>query len=281
MENKIVWLTGHSGAGKTTIARELQAQWPCVVLDGNEMRESVSTRVGFTPADREEHNYRVARLAGVLVKQTNVVVAVIAPLRLVRERISASVPRVSWVWVKRTLPERENHFYEPSPEYPVLDHDVLDVTKSVERLKEIIGVGAKKTYSLFIGRWQPLHSGHLALFDKVRREGRNICIAIRDTEVSDHNPFSVVERLKTIHDLVPDARLVVIPDIDEVVHGRKVGWRVREIRLDEETEAVSATEIRKKTDEKDCICRDHVFREGVHLPGCPLHSGTDIRKEQP
>lgn len=243
MENKIVWLTGHSGAGKTRIARELQAQWPCVVLDGNEMRESVSLGTGFTPVEREEHNLRVARLAGVLVKQRNVLVAVIAPLRLVRESISTFLP-VTWVWVKRTLPERDNHFYEPSPEYPVLDHDGLSVTESIERLKGIIGIEVKKQYSLFIGRWQPLHSGHLALFDKVRREGRNICIAIRDTEISDDNPFSVVERLRTIHDLVPDARLVVIPDIDEVVHGRKVGWGVREIRLDEKTEAMSGTQLR-------------------------------------
>ena len=38
----IVWLTGGSGAGKTTLANLLQAEMTCVVLDGDEMRASIS-----------------------------------------------------------------------------------------------------------------------------------------------------------------------------------------------------------------------------------------------
>jgi len=42
-------------------------------------------------------------------------------------------------------------------------------------------------------------------------------------------------------------KVISIPDVEEVVYGRKVGWGMREIRLDEETEKISATEIRKKS----------------------------------
>jgi len=42
-------------------------------------------------------------------------------------------------------------------------------------------------------------------------------------------------------------RVVVIPDITEVCYGRKVGWGIREIKLDAATERISATKIREKS----------------------------------
>jgi len=100
-------------------------------------------------------------------------------------------------------------------------------------------------YSLFIGRWQPFHEGHQKLIQKVLDEGKNVCVAIRDTEVSEENPFTVEERTKMISSVFPQVKIIVIPDIEEVVHGRKVGWGIREIHLDDKTEKVSGTKIRK------------------------------------
>ncbi len=101
-------------------------------------------------------------------------------------------------------------------------------------------------YSLFIGRWQPFHEGHRKLIQKVLDEGRNVCVAIRDTEISEENPFTAEEREKMILRAFPMVRVIVIPDIEEVVFGRKVGWGIREIKLDEDTESISATEIRRE-----------------------------------
>lgn len=238
----IVWLTGQSGAGKTTLARMLQKEWPCINLDGDEMRHSISLGNGFSREDRTEHNYRVARLAKVLSAQMNVVVSVVSPIRGVRCTIDMiCAPR--WVYVKRTLPKREGHFYEEPDSYPVLDHDVLSIDESCSKLISILGI-SKKTYSLFIGRWQPLHEGHLALFDSVRSEGRNIAIGVRDTECDSNNPYSIGKRVEMIKSAVPDAKVFIIPDINEIVYGRGVGWGVREIRLADDIEAISATEIR-------------------------------------
>jgi energy-coupling factor transporter ATP-binding protein EcfA2 len=240
---KIIWLTGHSGAGKTTLAKRLQENWPCIILDGDEMRDSISFCAGFSRDERAEHNYRVARLAKVLSKQSNVVVAVIAPMRDVRAIIDG-ICFPQWVYVKRTLPEREGHFYEePDNDYPVIDHDKLNRKESCVTLMKILGI-EKKIYSVFIGRWQPLHAGHLALFDKVRSEGKNIAIGIRDTEISENNPYNIAQRKRRIKAQVPDAKIFVIPDTEEIVYGRKVGWGIREIRFDKDIEAISATEIR-------------------------------------
>jgi hypothetical protein len=87
----------------------------------------------------------------------------------------------------------------------------------------------------------------LALFDVVRKEGKKIAIGIRDTGADENNPFSALERYDTIKLMVPDAFIFIMPDIDEVCYGRGVGWKVREIRLDEKTEKISATEIRRAT----------------------------------
>ncbi len=107
----------------------------------------------------------------------------------------------------------------------------------------------KKTYSLFIGRWQPFHDGHKAMIDLVINEGKSVCIVLRDTRKDASNPFSVEERIEMIRKVYPDedtVKIIVIPDISEVCYGRKVGYGIREIRLGEELETISGTKIREK-----------------------------------
>lgn len=102
-----------------------------------------------------------------------------------------------------------------------------------------------KKYSLFIGRWQPFHAGHKALIQTVLDEGKNVLVGIRDTEISESDPFTAEEREKMIKEALPQVRTIILPDIEEVVYGRKVGWGIREIHLGEEIEKISGTEIRK------------------------------------
>ena len=102
--------------------------------------------------------------------------------------------------------------------------------------------------SLIIGRFQPFHEGHKALIDSVLAEGKDVLIAIRDTPRSATDPYSLVERWDMIRKVYPDGRRVAImyiQDISEIVFGRQVGYGIREIRLDAETEAISGTKIRE------------------------------------
>jgi len=101
--------------------------------------------------------------------------------------------------------------------------------------------------SLFIGRWQKFHEGHKKLIDTVLAEGKPVLIAIRDTKISEKNPFTVADRWKMIAEVYgdnPNVRIMQIPDIAEVIYGRDVGWSIREIRLDSEMESISATKVR-------------------------------------
>jgi len=81
-----VWMTGLSGAGKSTLALALErtlvhAGHPCLVLDGDVVREGLNRDLGFSASDRVENMRRVAQVArlandaGVLV-----LVALISPL---------------------------------------------------------------------------------------------------------------------------------------------------------------------------------------------------------
>lgn len=133
----IVWLTGESGAGKTTLAKKFKKEFPfCLILDGDDMRDSISDE-GFDRAGRRLHNLRVARLAKTLEPQILIMVSVIAPIQSVRDEID-EICRPIWVHVKRTIPAREGHFYEEPLDVPAVDHDTLGVDESYLRLKQIL-----------------------------------------------------------------------------------------------------------------------------------------------
>jgi len=109
-------------------------------------------------------------------------------------------------------------------------------------------------FSLFIGRWQPLHQSHIKLMRVVLDEGGKVCIGIRNSKVDENNPYSVEDRVKMIkkefHKELSNGTVewAVLPDIKECCHGRRVGWGVREIKLDKESEDVSGTKIREQDD---------------------------------
>jgi adenylylsulfate kinase len=143
----ILWLTGNSGAGKTTLAMGIRDNFNgdlgqgtildrrIVVLDGDEMRATISTEEGLSPEDRRRHNLRVARLAKLLQEHGFcVVVAVIAPFEQVRMEIS-SFCHPLWIYVKRSNLSGPDRPYEP-PAYPVLviDNDRCSIEQARDAL---------------------------------------------------------------------------------------------------------------------------------------------------
>ena len=103
-------------------------------------------------------------------------------------------------------------------------------------------------YSLFIGRWAPFHKGHRALIQTALDRGKHVLIAIRDTKISPDDPYTTKERKKQIMKTFPSSRdrikLLVIPDIDEVLYGRTVGYGIKQIDLTNDLHKISATKIR-------------------------------------
>lgn len=147
----VLWLTGNSGAGKSTLAfalRELfnehvDAAHPLarrvIVLDGDEMRETISRDEGFSPEDRRKHNMRVARLAALLRDAGHlVIVSVIAPFESVREEVAVLCDPV-WIYIQRSNLDAADRPYEP-PLSPALtlNNDILTIEQTREHCLEFI-----------------------------------------------------------------------------------------------------------------------------------------------
>jgi adenylylsulfate kinase len=107
-------------------------------------------------------------------------------------------------------------------------------------------------YAMFIGRFQPLHESHQALFQQALDEGKNLLICIRDGEINEKNPFTAEQVKKTVEDtyalLVNSGivKVMVIPDICSVEFGRGVGYDIIEHIPPTEIGDVSATKIREQ-----------------------------------
>jgi len=169
----VFWLTGNTGSGKTTLARSIElyfnetsapdhpAAKRVIVLDGDEMRATISTQESLSPEDRRTHNVRVARLAKLFQsKGFLVVVSVIAPFEKVRSEID-SICSPLWVYLKRSHLEAKDRPYE-FPTHPalVIDQDALSMEEAGDRLlRYIIGMLAKS-------RMIPTHDRHV---DKISK----------------------------------------------------------------------------------------------------------------
>ena len=115
-------------------------------------------------------------------------------------------------------------------------------------------------YSMFVGRWQPLHKGHLWLINERLKHGKNIWLAIRDIEPDENNPWTAQEieqmvRDGELKDLILNGRVIVsiIPDIESINYGRDVGYDVIEHVPPSEIGEISATSLRKKMREEGKI----------------------------
>jgi adenylyl-sulfate kinase len=107
----VVWLTGFSGCGKTTIARLLETELrkrgeKVEVLDGDEVRQGLSPKLGFSAEDRNLHNRRVIYLSKLLMRNgVNVIVSLISPYRKTRAYARAQLARFIEVYVKASIEE--------------------------------------------------------------------------------------------------------------------------------------------------------------------------------
>ncbi|HEX4514370.1 MAG TPA: adenylyl-sulfate kinase [Polyangiaceae bacterium] len=95
----VIWFTGLSGAGKTTItdalAPELRARGERVeVLDGDVVRTNLSKGLGFSREDRDTNIARIAFVADLLARNgVTVVVAAISPYRNTRDAARALIEK--------------------------------------------------------------------------------------------------------------------------------------------------------------------------------------------
>jgi nicotinamide mononucleotide adenylyltransferase len=123
----------------------------------------------------------------------------------------------------------------------------------------------KTPTAMLMGRWQPWHDGHTALFKKALMETGQVCIMIRDvggivgvdagagrTTSQDDNPFDIHKVKKNIRvallkeGFTYDVEYIImtVPNIVDISYGRGVGYTFTQHDLGEEIHSISATQIR-------------------------------------
>ena len=114
-----------------------------------------------------------------------------------------------------------------------------------------------------LGRWQPWHDGHTALFKKALLETGQVCIQIRTvpqdedasagrTMLQDDNPFTVDDVTRNIRvaldkegfTLGEEYIVMKVPNIVDISYGRGVGYTFTQHDLGEDIHNISATKIR-------------------------------------
>jgi phosphopantetheine adenylyltransferase len=113
----------------------------------------------------------------------------------------------------------------------------------------------KKPTAQMLGRWQPFHDGHYALFEEIVKKTGQVCIQIRDVQGVDDNPFDFETVKKNIEDRLNPKyegrfKIMLVPNITNISYGRGVGYKIEEVVLSEEIQKISATKIRAKMREK-------------------------------
>lgn len=104
--------------------------------------------------------------------------------------------------------------------------------------------------TLLLGRFQPWHDGHQALFDQALAKTGQVLILVRDTQGTDEkNPFDfefvksrIDQALRETH--AGQYQIQLSPNITNMVYGRDVGYLIEQVHLGAQIESISATQVR-------------------------------------
>jgi cytidyltransferase-like protein len=249
-----ILIMGLPGAGKTTLATALAPLLNAVVFNADAVRANISRDLGFSHQERVEHARRMGWLCDRVVEAGGTVIAdFICPTDETRQAFGQAFT----IWVDRISAGRfddTNRMFvvprrfdirvsaEGSPQYWA--------EQALLRLRPAFD--PQKPTALFIGRYQPFHAGHQRLIEEGLRRIGQVCIAVRDTHRIDRsNPllfFEVKQRIEAALSCFAGRFVVVsLPNITNVFYGRDVGYAIERIVLDEATEAISATTVRRLT----------------------------------
>ena len=153
--------------------------------------------------------------------------------------------------------EDTNRAFEPPEVY-----DFRVTEKNAEKWAEFVGdhilynrrrprFDWKKETVQMLGRWQPWHAGHRALFERLIARTGQVVIQVRDVQGwQGSNPFAI-EQVKCFirRDLDPlfqgQYEVQVVPNIVHIGWGRGVGYTSGEETFDSSITDISATDIRK------------------------------------
>ena len=254
-----ILIMGLPGAGKTTLAQKLEQfmvnnHMTVTWFNADEVRKECNDW-DFSEEGRIRQSKRMYELS-TKVETEYVIADFVAPLVEMRNNYQAD-----WtIWVDTIREGRyadtNKMFIEPDTyDFRVNEQDALKWSEFIgfhlklNRRRPVFDW--KKETVQMLGRWQPWHDGHRALFERLIAKTGQVIIQVRDVQGwQDSNPFEIEEVKKYIRrDLDPifqgQYEIQVVPNIVHIGWGRGVGYTSGEETFDESITSISATKIRK------------------------------------
>jgi len=246
----IIQIIGLPGSGKTELARELADRLNAIVFNADEVRGELNKDLGFSAEDRIEQARRMGALARIADNQNFIAICdFVCPTKETREAFGFA----HWViWVDRIKEGRfedTNKVWEDPEHYDVRIEFGMSVEQEAEYIFENLGrnnLDFRKPTTLMLGRFQPWHEGHEALYQEAvkKTEGGQVMIGVRNTfKTSEKDPMS----FRKVKQTIPGGRMVIkMPNITNIVYGRDVGYKIEQVDLGAKIHAISATQKRKE-----------------------------------
>jgi adenylylsulfate kinase len=250
MKKKIL-IMGLPGSGKSYLADKLAnllgAEW----LNADRVRAEANDW-DFSSEGRTRQAERMRRLAQeALSRGRHVIADFVCPTPKTREDFAADY--IVWVdTIKEGRFEDTNKMFVPPEEYDFrvpTQNAKLWSLRIADELQDYVWDNRKPTAQM-LGRWQPWHEGHQALFEEIIKKTGQVNIQVRDVQGVGDNPFDFETVKKNIEQALQPyknrIRITLVPNITNVCYGRGVGYKIEEIVLPENIQKISATDIRKK-----------------------------------
>jgi adenylylsulfate kinase len=242
-------MTGLSGAGKTTLSRNVKKELMALghrveIIDGDEYRSALCKDLGFSKEDRFENIRRLGFVGKTLTRNGVIVLlAAVNPYEEIRREIVAGSPDVKTVWIDcdlETLKARDTKglyrrallpddhpdklhnltgindpFENPQDADLIIKTDSETIDESTAKLTDLIlrsveGNTNKQPRAFFIGRWQPFHNGHKWLIEQKLNKQISVLIAVRDVEPDAQNPLTTSQTVEILHKIYESEDVEII-----------------------------------------------------------------------
>ena len=258
MKKKIL-IMGLPGSGKTTLASKLvpllNAKW----VNNDEIRKAANDW-DFSEEGRIRQAKRMANAVEKYKQEGHYVVSdYVCPLPKTRKIFNADY--VIWIDTikKGRFDDTNKMFVKPEKfDFHVTSQNAeLWAYQIADKLIPYQWDDKKPTAEM-LGRWQPFHDGHYALFEEIIKKTGQVCIQVRNVKGVDDNPFDFkFVKSKIEEKLNPKYKnrfkVILVPNITNICYGRGVGYKIEEIVLDKEIQKISATKIRAEMRKKGTL----------------------------
>ena len=248
----IIQIIGLPGSGKTELAKELKERINAIHINADEVRATINSDLGFAIEDRIEHARRMGEMARLISKQgvAPVIVDFICPTELTRAAFGK--PDIL-VWVDRIREGRfedTNKMWEDPKKFDAripADYTVEQEADYIIKKFNLHDWSAPTT--LMLGRYQPWHEGHHALYKEAGKRTDQVLLGVRNTyNTSEKDPlkFDEVKEYIAKDEFMDGALVLRLPNITNIVYGRDVGYKIEQVDLGADIHAISATQKRKE-----------------------------------